>query len=61
MNVGLHKTGQDRTVAGVDYLISGIADVRCYLSDAAVTNQHVAAHDGILFIHRHNCAVLDEN
>jgi hypothetical protein len=61
VDVRLHKTGEDCTVASIDYFISGIADLRCDLSDAAVTNQHIAANDRIPFIHRHDGTVSDEN
>ena len=30
-------------------------------SDTPITNQQIATHDGIVGIHRHNSAVLDEN
>ena len=61
MDVRLNKSGKDCAAWGIDNFVSvpGILGSDC--RDASVTNQKIAAHDGILGIHRHNRAALDQN
>jgi len=54
------------------YVVTGGKDVKMKESvlsvidttdfrDSTITNQHITAHDGILFVHRHDSAAFDEN
>ena len=61
MNVRLHEPRQDCATARVDRLLRFGVDSLSDLRDTSITNQDVTAHDGIIFIHRHNCAALDKN
>src|ERR1043165_9872617 len=61
MNVRLHKSRQNCAVAGINRF-TGVARVLFTdRSNPTVTNQQIAAHDGILGIHRHNRTVFDKN
>jgi DNA-binding IscR family transcriptional regulator len=60
MDMSLDKTGNHRAAGRVDY------GVRCLvriadLGYAFVTNEKIAAHDGVRRVHRHERAVFDED
>lgn len=60
MNVRLHKPRDHSAVGRINHgigILSGVSDAR----DAAVNNEQIATNDGILQVHRHDCAILDED
>ncbi len=61
MDMRLDKAWQYRTTGRIDHFVRFGINVIPHFRNAPLANQHVDAHDGILFIHRHNGAVLDEN
>src|SRR6185369_899126 len=60
VNVSLDETRNYRAVASVDYNVGCLARTADF-SYAFVTNEKIAAHDGVRMIHRNERAVLDED
>ena len=61
MNVRLYKSWQHGAAMRFDHFGYGVVNLTANFRDASVADQHITALDGIIFIHRHNCAALDEN
>src|SRR5882672_6306649 len=60
MNVGLNEAGKNRATLGVDYDVGRLA---CFADarNAAIMNEQIARHDGVLVIHRQESAAFNEN
>src|SRR2546430_2463375 len=61
MNVRLYKSWQHGAPMRFDHFGYSVVNLTANFGDASVADQHITALDGIIFIHRHNCAALDEN
>src|SRR5687768_5221321 len=59
MQMSLDESGQYRATAGLDDGGVSVFD-RTDTLNATVSDQQIAAHDGILFVHRDNAATLNQ-
>lgn len=60
MYVGLDKTGQNQMTGGVYLQICTTTIILANLLNSISSNEQIACYDGILLVHRDDCAVLDE-
>ena len=60
MDVGLHKARKDGATLRLDNYVSGLACL-ANARDAAVADEQVSAHDGIVCVHRQKGSTFNEN
>jgi hypothetical protein len=58
--VRLDKPGQNRAAIRGEHFIGRAIDFP-NSRNPAIANQHITAHDRVVFAHRHNDAAFDEN